>query len=77
MVVNRFLVDILNYVSFGQSVEVDVVANGQIHLMLITSSGGDLDQKDGRQLRHMALAYKVPIITSVARAFATAEGSRA
>ncbi|KAG2282909.1 hypothetical protein Bca52824_054129 [Brassica carinata] len=44
-----------------------------IHLMLITSSGGDLDQKDGRQLRQMALAYKVPVITTVARALATAK----
>ncbi|KAG5411188.1 hypothetical protein IGI04_007507 [Brassica rapa subsp. trilocularis] len=44
-----------------------------IHLMLITSSGGDLDQKDGRQLRQMALAYKVLVITTVARALATAK----
>ncbi|WZY78080.1 hypothetical protein YC2023_024464 [Brassica napus] len=45
----------------------------RIHLMLITSSGGDLDQKDGRQLRQMALAYKVLVITTVARALATAK----
>ncbi|KAG2283038.1 hypothetical protein Bca52824_054258 [Brassica carinata] len=50
------------------------LANGQIHLMLITSSGGDLDKKARKKLRHMALAYKVPVITTVARALATAEG---
>ncbi|KAF3562217.1 hypothetical protein DY000_02012097 [Brassica cretica] len=41
---------------------------------VLKSSGGDLDQKDGRQLRQMALAYKVPVITTVARALATPEG---
>lgn len=51
----------------------DMVANGQIQLMVITSSGDPLDQIDGRQLRRMALAYKVPIITTVAGALASAE----
>ncbi|KAJ8751398.1 hypothetical protein K2173_016601 [Erythroxylum novogranatense] len=51
----------------------DMLANGQIQLMVITSSGDALDQIDGRQLRRMALAYKVPIITTVAGALATAE----
>ncbi|KAF4392402.1 hypothetical protein G4B88_005361 [Cannabis sativa] len=37
----------------------DMVSNGQIQLMVITSSGDALDQIDGRQLRRMALAYKV------------------
>ncbi|KAJ8768642.1 hypothetical protein K2173_023546 [Erythroxylum novogranatense] len=51
----------------------DMLANGQIQLMIITSSGDALDQIDGRQLRRMALAYKVPIITTVAGALATAD----
>ncbi|OVA14286.1 Carbamoyl-phosphate synthetase large subunit-like [Macleaya cordata] len=51
----------------------DMVANGQIQLMVITSSGDALDQIDGRQLRRMALAYKVPIITTVAGAKASVE----
>lgn len=50
----------------------DILANGQIQLMVITSSGDSLDQIDGRQLRRMALAYKVPIITTVSGALATA-----
>lgn len=51
----------------------DMVANGQINLMVITSSGDDIDQIDGRALRRMALAYKIPIITTVAGALVTAE----
>ncbi|KAL4192503.1 hypothetical protein AMTRI_Chr06g172320 [Amborella trichopoda] len=54
----------------------DMIANGQIHVMVITSSGDDLDQIDGRQLRRMALAYKIPIITTVAGALATVEAIR-
>lgn len=50
----------------------DMVTNGQIQLMVITSSGDAVDQIDGRQLRRMALAFKVPIITTVAGALATA-----
>ncbi|XP_034895737.1 carbamoyl phosphate synthase arginine-specific large chain, chloroplastic [Populus alba] len=50
----------------------DILANGQIQLMVITSSGDALDQIDGRRLRRMALAYKVPIITTVSGALATA-----
>ncbi|KAK4483533.1 hypothetical protein RD792_010730 [Penstemon davidsonii] len=51
----------------------DMIANGQIQLMVITSSGDELDQIDGRKLRRMALAYKIPVITTVAGALATAE----
>ncbi|KAK6229378.1 hypothetical protein SCA6_018329 [Theobroma cacao] len=54
----------------------DMIANGQIQLMLITSSGDALDQIDGRRLRRMALAYKVPIITTVDGALASAEAIR-
>ncbi|KAB2095734.1 hypothetical protein ES319_A01G059900v1 [Gossypium barbadense] len=54
----------------------DMIANGQIQLMVITSSGDALDQIDGRQLRRMALAYKVPIITTVDGALASAEAIR-
>ncbi|KAL1810287.1 hypothetical protein ACET3Z_027277 [Daucus carota] len=51
----------------------DMLANGQIQLMVITSSGDNLEDIDGRQLRRMALAYKVPIITTVAGASATVQ----
>lgn len=42
----------------------DLLANGGIHLMIITSSGDVLDQKDGRELRRSALAYKVELLAS-------------
>lgn len=51
----------------------DMIANGQIQMMVVTSSGDQLDQIDGRKLRRMALAYKIPVITTVAGALATAE----
>lgn len=54
----------------------DMVANREIQLMVITSSGDLLDEIDGMKLRRMALAYKVPIITTVAGALATAEAIR-
>lgn len=51
----------------------DMIANGQIQLMVITSAGDQVDEIDGRKLRRMALAYKVPIVTTVAGALATAK----
>ncbi|XP_071702220.1 carbamoyl phosphate synthase arginine-specific large chain, chloroplastic-like [Rutidosis leptorrhynchoides] len=54
----------------------DMIANGQIHLMVITNSSDDVDQIDGQQLRRMALSYKIPIITTVAGALAAAEAIR-
>ncbi|GAQ91068.1 carbamoyl phosphate synthetase B [Klebsormidium nitens] len=44
----------------------DMITNGQIALMFITSTTGDaLDAKDGRALRRTALAYRVPIVTTI------------
>ncbi|KAL9245318.1 hypothetical protein vseg_018983 [Gypsophila vaccaria] len=51
----------------------DMVTNRHIDLMVITSSGDALDQIDGRELRRMALAFKIPIVTTVAGALVTAE----
>lgn len=51
----------------------DMMANGQIQLMVIANSGDALDQIDGRKLRRMALTYKIPIITTVAGALATVQ----
>ncbi|KAM7518937.1 hypothetical protein LguiB_017899 [Lonicera macranthoides] len=51
----------------------DMIANRQIQLMVITSAGDQVDEIDGRKLRRMALAYKVPIVTTVAGALATAK----
>lgn len=54
----------------------DMVSSGQIQVMVITSSGDALDSRDGMQLRRMALAYKIPIITTVAGALASVEAIR-
>lgn len=44
----------------------DLVTNGQIQILIITSAGDALDQKDGLVLRRSALAKRVPIITTMA-----------
>nr|KYP58622.1 Carbamoyl-phosphate synthase large chain [Cajanus cajan] len=51
----------------------DMIANGDIQLMVVTSSDDALDRIDGMALRRMALDYKVPIVTTVNGAMATAE----
>ncbi|WJX74203.1 carbamoyl-phosphate synthase (glutamine-hydrolyzing) [Trifolium repens] len=51
----------------------DMIANGDIQLMVVTSSDDALDRIDGLALRRMALDYKVPIVTTVNGAMATAE----
>ncbi|KAL0917843.1 hypothetical protein M5K25_012941 [Dendrobium thyrsiflorum] len=54
----------------------DMLSNGEIHIMVITSSGDALDSIDGRQLRRMALACKIPLITTVSGALATVKALR-
>ncbi|KAE9587942.1 hypothetical protein Lal_00002698 [Lupinus albus] len=54
----------------------DMITNGDIQLMVITSSGDSHDRIDGLALRRMALDYKVPIVTTVNGALATAEAIR-
>ncbi|KAL3688817.1 hypothetical protein R1sor_015126 [Riccia sorocarpa] len=54
----------------------DLLSNGKIQMMIITSSGDALDQRDGRELRRSALAYKVPIVTTIAGGLANLEAVR-
>ncbi|KAM7518934.1 hypothetical protein LguiB_017896 [Lonicera macranthoides] len=51
----------------------DMIANTQIQLMVITSAEDQVNEIDGRKLRRIALADKVPILTTVAGALATAK----
>lgn len=44
--------------------------------MYITSDGDEADTKDGLELRRLALAYKVPVITTVAGCRSTNKGLR-
>eukprot|EP00891_Asterochloris_glomerata_P005508 jgi/Astpho2/5508/fgenesh1_pm.00079_%23_1_t len=55
----------------GRPNAADLVKNGDIAMMLITSTGDEPDIIDGKNLRRLALGYKVPIITTVAGARAT------
>ena len=47
--------------------------NGDIVMMMITSTGDETDVRDGKNLRRLALGLKVPIVTTVAGARATAQ----
>ena len=49
----------------------DLLRNGDIQMMIMTSSGTEEDKRDGLLLRRMALSLKVPLITTVAAAKAT------
>ncbi|CAI5970008.1 unnamed protein product [Closterium sp. NIES-65] len=62
--------------SSHRGLDCDLVSNGQIQLLVITSAGDALDQKDGRLLRRTALGKKVPIITTMASARATVKAIR-
>lgn len=51
----------------------DLLKNSNIAMMFITSTGKEVDVADGRDLRRLALALKVPIITTMAGANATVQ----
>ena len=49
----------------------DMLLDGDISLMVVTSSGDEADMKDGRQIRRTAVGLKVPLVTTIAGAKAT------
>jgi len=51
----------------------DMLKNKEIQMMFITTAGDEADVRDGRDLRRLALAAKVPLITTVAGAKATVQ----
>ncbi|KAK9816811.1 hypothetical protein WJX72_005323 [[Myrmecia] bisecta] len=55
----------------GRPNAADLMKNGDISMMMITSTGDEPDVRDGKNLRRLALALKIPIITTVAGAKAT------
>jgi carbamoyl-phosphate synthase large subunit len=59
----------------GRPNVVDVIKNQQIQLIINTPSGEEA-QADGRLIRRTALMYKVPIVTTLAGAKATAAAVR-
>ena len=68
-------VDLVLKLSDGRPHVIDVIKNGQIQLILNTPSGEDAFA-EGQLIRRTALAYKVPLITTIAGAKATAAAIR-
>lgn len=60
----------------GRPHVLDWIKNQQVQLILNTPSGSDA-HVDGRKIRRAALTYKVPIVTTIAGAKATAAAIRA
>jgi carbamoyl-phosphate synthase large subunit len=50
-----------------------MLRNGTVSLLVISSSGDELDLADGRDLRRLAVTLKAPLVTTIAGAKATAE----
>ena len=50
----------------------DMLRDGEISLMVVTSSGDEADMRDGREIRRTAVGLKVPLVTTIAGAKATA-----
>jgi carbamoyl-phosphate synthase large subunit len=69
-------VELVMKVHEGRPNVADIIKNQQIGLIINTPSGEEA-QADGRLLRRTALTYKVPIVTTIAGARATAAGIRA
>ncbi|MEL6223859.1 MAG: carbamoyl-phosphate synthase large subunit [Cyanobacteria bacterium J06627_8] len=68
-------VDLVLKVHEGRPNIVDSMKNHQIHLV-INSPAGETAQEDDRLIRRTALAYKIPTITTMAGARATASAIR-
>ena len=60
----------------GRPNVLDAIKNQKIQLIVTTPSGGEA-ATDGRLIRRSALAYKIPIVTTIAGAKATAAAIRA
>ncbi|CAG9467329.1 unnamed protein product [Pedinophyceae sp. YPF-701] len=55
----------------------DAITNEEINLAIIMSTGDKYDLEDGKAIRRLALGFKVPIVTTVAGAVATAGALKA
>ena len=60
----------------GRPHVVDAIKNQEIHLIINTPTGIEA-QQDGQTIRRTALAYKIPLVTTLAGARATAAAIRA
>ena len=50
----------------------DMLRDGDIALMVVTSNGDEADMRDGREIRRTAVGLKIPMVTTIAGARATA-----
>ena len=55
----------------GRPNAADLMRNGEVDLLFITSTGDEPDVRDGKDLRRLALSLKLPVVTTVAGAQAT------
>ena len=68
---NGLEVELVYKLHEGRPHILDSIKNGQIQLIINTPSGEEA-QSDGRSIRRAALTYKIPIVTTIAGAKATA-----
>ncbi len=61
----------------GRPNPIDLMKNGEISLILLTSTGDELDLLDGKELRRLALGLDVPTVTTLAGCYATVAALRA
>jgi carbamoyl-phosphate synthase large subunit len=66
-------VDLVLKIHEGRPHVLDAVKNAQIQIIINTPSSEEAAQTDGRDIRRTALSYKIPVITTVAGARATAD----
>ncbi|KAI8463160.1 MAG: hypothetical protein J3K34DRAFT_527209 [Monoraphidium minutum] len=58
-------------ISEGRPNPSDLIKNGDVTMMMITSGGDEADLRDGKDLRRLALSMQIPIVTTIAGAKAT------
>jgi carbamoyl-phosphate synthase large subunit len=73
---NGLKVSRVNKVSQGRPHVVDLIKNGEIHLVINTGTGETV-VRDGYELRRAALKYQIPYVTTIPGARATALGIQA
>ncbi|KAJ9522284.1 hypothetical protein QJQ45_008119 [Haematococcus lacustris] len=61
----------------GRPNPMDLMKNGEISLIMLTSTGDEVDMIDGKELRRLALGLDIPTVTTLAGCSATAAALRA
>jgi carbamoyl-phosphate synthase large subunit len=51
----------------------DMLRNGDVDMLIVSSSGDALDLADGRDIRRLAVTLKIPLVTTMSGARATVE----